>query len=402
MVHQGHPDKALSDVKVRNAGPGKYADGNGLYLFVTDTGARRWVLRTVIHGKRCEIGLGSARLVSLKAAREDAVMLRGLARKGGDPLAQLRQARQVMPTFEEVAREVHKAHAATFRSEKHAADWIISLERYAFPAFGTRQIHTIQSSDILECLIPIWNVKAETARRVKQRIKAVFDFARAKAWRTGENPVEGVTSALPRNNSKQEHFGALPYAEVPDFIGRLREANTGEIIKLAFEFMILTAARTGEILRATWDEINLETATWTIPASRMKAKIEHRVPLSPRCIEILQMAHEICGDQHYLFEGRAKGDPLSQMAFLMPMKRMGYTDATPHGFRSAFRDWAEERTTTQHSVVEAALAHTVKSKVEAAYFRSDLFEKRRRLMDTWAAYATATPSEKVVSIKGVR
>jgi integrase len=396
-----HPDKALTPIKIRNAQQGRYADGNGLYLHVDESGAKRWVLRIVIKGKRCELGLGSVRLVPLAEAREEAIRLRKIARKGGDPLAERRQEQITVPTFEEAGRQVHQAHAATFRNAKHAAQWINTLRDYAFPVFGSYPVNTVESKEILAALSPIWNTKPETARRVRQRIKTVFDWCKAKGYRSGDNPVEGVSEVLPKNNGKKEHHAALPYAQVPEFIMALRDCGAGMSAKLGFEFLILTAARTSEVLLATWDEINLDEKKWTIPALRMKAGEEHMVPLSPRCMEILKCAKEISNGGKYVFPGQSPEKPLSNMVFNMTLRRMAKGDITAHGFRSSFRDWCEEKTNTQRSVVEAALAHTVSNKVEAAYLRSDLFDKRRDLMNAWAAFATAKPSIKVVQMRSV-
>lgn len=392
-----HPEKALSPAQIRNAKPGDHADGNGLYLRVEESGARRWVLRTIIKGKRCELGLGGQSVTPVKIAREEAARLRGIARRGGDPLAERRRERTITPAFETVAREVHASHAETFRNPKHAAQWITTLETYAFPIVGNFPADRIESKDILAILSPIWTSKPETARRVKQRLKTVFDYARAKGWRSGDNPVEGISRVLPKHSGKtKDHFSALPFSQVPDFLQALRACEIFLSIKLAFEFLILTAARTSEVIGAKWNEIDLETKTWTIPAARMKAKIEHRVPLSGRCMEILKTAKESSMGGEYIFPGRIHGRPLSNMAFLMTLRRMERTDMTAHGFRSSFRDWAEEKTNTQRSVVEAALAHQVENKVEAAYLRTTLFEKRRRLMDSWTNFATAKPGQKIV------
>ena len=394
-----HPERALSAARIRNLKAGRYADGNGLYLFCEPSGAKRWVLRTVIKGKRTEIGLGSARLISLAEAREEAARLRKLARRGGDPLAEKRAARRPTPTFEEAARRVHEAIAPTFRNPKHRAQWISSLEAYAFPVFGSRSVDAITAADVLAALSPIWISKPETARRVRQRLRAVFDWAKAAGFRSGDNPVDGIARALPKIAPRKNHFAALPYAEVPGFIQALRASRSGELVKLAFEFLILTAARTGEVLRATWDEINLDDAVWTIPAHRMKARHEHRVPLSSRCMEILRRARELAGGSLFVFPGRSPERPLSNMAFLMALRRLGCAVTTAHGFRSSFRDWAEERTAFKRSAIEAALAHQVADKVEGAYLRTTLPEERRRLMDAWAAFATAAPKVKVVRIR---
>jgi integrase len=393
-----HPRQALSAVKIRNAKAGRYADGNGLYLVVDPSGAKRWMLRTRVRGKRCDIGLGGLSLVPLAEAREEAIRLRKIARKGGDPLSERRNERRIIPTFEEAARRVHELHSQTFRNAKHRAQWIRTLETYVFPVFGSRALDQIGSEDVLTALTPIWSIKSETARRVRQRIKTVFSWAKASGYRSGDNPVEGLSEVLPKHNGKLDHFPALAYAQVPAFIMALRETKVALAVKLAFELLILTVARTSEVLLATWNEFDLEATTWTVPAERMKAKVEHRVPLSRRCLEILAAAKEISG-RGYVFPGRSEQRSLSNMCFEMALRRMGRGDITAHGFRSSFRDWAEERTNFANSVIEAALAHTVKNKVEAAYLRTTLFDKRRRLMDAWAAFATAVPSAKVVKIR---
>lgn len=395
-----HPHNALSAAKVRAINePGRFSDGNGLYLHVDLSGAKRWILRTVVQGKRCDLGLGGLRLVSLAEAREEAVRLRKIARAGGDPLAERRQERNVVPTFEETARQVHQDHARTFRNVKHAAQWISTLETYVFPFFGARGVDTIESSDVLAALSPIWIDKPETARRVRQRMKLVFDWARAKGYRSGDNPVGGVSDVLPKHKTKKEHHAALPYRDVPTFLVELRGSGAGVSAKLAFEYLILTAGRTSETLLAKWNEIDISAKTWTVPAERMKASIEHRVPLSSRCLEILGQAKEITDGGEYIFPGRSPLHPLSNMIFAMTLRRMERGDITAHGFRSSFRDWAEEKTNYQNTVVEAALAHTVKDKVEAAYLRTKLFDKRRGLMNSWATFATAAPGAKVVKMR---
>lgn len=395
-----HPNKALSPAKINNALPGKHADGNGLYLVVDDSKAKRWVLRTVIHGKRREIGLGGLSLVSLKDARVEAARLRNSARNNGDPLAERRRERIIIPSFEDVAREVHASHSQTFRNPKHAAQWITTLETYAFPSMRSIPVDKIESKEILAALSPIWIEKPETARRVKQRMKTVFDYAKAKGWRASDNPVEGISRVLPKHNGKtKDHFAALPWAQVPDFIQALRASKVYESVKLAFEFLILTASRTSEVLLAKWEEIDIDGKVWVVPAERMKAKVEHRVPLSVRCIEILNTAKAMSFGGEYVFPGRKRSNPLSNMALLMALRSMERTDITAHGFRSSFRDWTEEKTNTQRSVVEASLAHQVENKVEAAYLRSTLFDKRRRLMDSWTAFSTTKPTEKVVKIR---
>lgn len=380
-----HPHHALTSVRVNAAKkPGRYGDGNGLYLLVEPSGAKRWILRTVVHGRRTDIGLGGLSIVSLKEAREKAMALRKLAREGGDPVAERKRARVGIPTFEAAALAVHLEHKAGWKNPKHVDQWINTLREYVFPIFGKRPVNQVDTPEVLKALSPIWLTKPETARRVRQRIGVVLDWAKASGHRSGDNPVRSVANGLPKQPDKVTHHGALPYAEVPAFIEKLRMHECAESIRLAFEFLILTATRTSEVLLATWAEI--EDDTWRIPAVRMKADREHRIPLSERCIEILKRAREI-GEGDYIFPGRTKDSPLSNMAFLMVMRRMG-EPKTPHGFRSSFRDWASERTNFSREVCEMALAHTIKDKTEAAYRRGDLFEKRRDLMATWAAYAT--------------
>lgn len=390
-----HPDKALTSVKIRAlTEPGRYTDGNGLYLVVEPSGSKRWVLRTVIKGKRCDVGLGGLGVVSLAEAREEAAKLRKIARAGGDPLAARREAKKTIPTFEEAAKQVHEAHSPSWKNKKHADQWLNTLTAYAFPEFGNRRVDAVQTNDVKAALLGIWLTKPETARRVRQRIHMVFEWCKASGWVT-LNPCDGLGNVLPKQSGEQEHHAAMPYAKVPDFIKSLHASEImGESVKLALEFLILTATRTSEVLSAKWDEIDSEAATWVIPASRMKAKREHRVPLAPRCIEMLKRIKELSGNSDFLFPGRDSKKPLSNMVFLMALRRMK-VDYTAHGFRSSFRDWAAERTNFPREVCEAALAHTLKNKTEAAYNRTDLFEKRRDLMVTWAAFVTMARGEVV-------
>ena len=381
-----HPDRALSAVAVRNLRvPGRYADGNGLYLVVDPSGAKRWLLRIVVGGRRRDIGLGGLSLVSLAEAREQALAWRKLARAGRDPLAEKRSATRIVPNFANAARRVHAEHKASWKNGKHADQWINTLEHYAFPLIGERRVDQIDTPDVLNVLSPIWLTKPETARRVRQRVKTVLDWAKAAGFRMTENPVDGVAKGLPRQPDRKTHHAALGYAEVPGFIARLR-SGAAEQSQLAFEFLILTAARTSEVIGAKWDEIDLEGRVWTVPDSRMKAGREHRVPLSDRCLEILGRAKALAGTSSYLFPGRSPARPMSNMVFLMTLRRMA-VDVTGHGFRSAFRDWAAEQTSYPREVCEMALAHAIESKVEAAYRRGDLFDKRRHLMADWSNFA---------------
>ena len=369
----------------------RLGDGNGLYLLIAPRGSKSWLLRTLVRGKRTDIGLGSASLVSLAQAREEALRLRRIARTGGDPLAERRQARRAVPTFQEAAQRVHEAHSATFRNAKHRQQWLSSLTPI-FAAIGKKPVDAVTSADLLAALGPFWLTRQETARRVLQRIRVIFDWCKAQGFCTGDLPTHGLTKVLPKQRAKQAHHPALPYQDVPAFLRALRAFDAGEAVKLAYEFLVLTAARSSEVLGATWDEIDLEVRIWTIPGSRMKADREHRVPLSPRCVEILRHAQRLTDGGSYVFPGRRPQRPLSNMVFLMALRRMGRGDITTHGFRSSFRDWAEERTHFPRAVCEAALAHTVRDKTEAAYRRTDLFEKRLDLMHAWAQYATNGPA----------
>lgn len=366
--------------------PGRYADGNGLYLVVDPSGAKRWMLRTIVQGKRRDIGLGGLSLVSLTEARDKAIEYRKLARSGGDPIAAKRSAQRTVPTFRVAAEKVHAEHKPTWRNAKHGQQWLKTLEQYAYPEIGDKRVDQIDTPDILRVLSPIWLTKAETARRVRQRIGSVFDWAKAAGYRTGDNPIEGVTRGLPKQIERSGHHEAMPYADVPAFVKKLR-ATQSELGKLAFEFLILTAARTSEVLEARWDEIDSDGKLWIIPAARMKAKREHRVPLSDRCLVILGLARPLSTGSAYLFPGRTIERPMSNMVFLQTLKRME-VPVTAHGFRSSFRDWAAETTSHPRELAEMALAHTIENKVEAAYRRGDLLEKRRKLMDDWANYVS--------------
>lgn len=369
----------------------------------------RFLLRTLIHGKRHDLGLGSLSLVPLAEAREEAIRLRKMARDGADPLAERREKKKVVerektiPTFEAAARQVHAEHSKSFRNPKHAAQWITSLETYAFSMIGDQRIDRIESRDVLKVLSPIWLKINETADRVKQRMNVVFDWSIASGYRSA-NPVHGITKVLPKHNGVDNHFAALPYAEVPAFIQALRKDEADDVAgRLAFELLILSASRTSEVLKATWKEIDFQSKVWTRPAERMKAKKEHRVPLTPRCIEILEAAKGLSdGSSDFIFPGGKPGKPLSNMVFHALLRRTGKTGITPHGFRSSFRDWAEEKTNHSQRTIETALAHVVKDKTEAAYLRTQLFEKRKELMAQWARFATVAPAKKVVSIRGRR
>ncbi len=403
-----HPQNALTARKVAATSvPGRYADGHGLYLLVGPTGAKSWMLRVKVkHGKREDVGLGGVFDVSLEQAREAARRWRSEAKAGRSPVAVKRaenereKARILAPTFEKAARDCHALQSHTFRNDKHRKQWLSSLTPI-FAAFGAKPIDEVRSSDVVNALESRWLSKPETARRTLRRVRAVFEWARAKQFCSGENPTKALEKIFPKQSKHLKHHAAMPYTQLPAFIQALRSSDAGVAVRLAFEFLILTGCRTSEVLNAPWSEFDTDEKRWTIPGDRMKSGVEHRVPLSPRCLEILEEAKAINGNSAYVFPGHRRGRPLSNMAFLMALRRMELKNITAHGFRSTFRDWVEERTHTPRAVAEAALAHSNKDKVEAAYRRSDLFEKRCDLMNAWAKFATTKPA-KVINIGSVR
>ena len=368
---------------VKHAEPGKHYDAHGLFLKVEPGGSRRWVQRIVVHGRRRDLGLGGFPLVTLAEARQQAFANRKLARAGGDPIALQRQGD--VPTFEEAAENVISLHAGNWKDGgKTRAQWRASLRDYATPRLGPRRVSAITTADVMAVLLPIWHDKRETARRVRQRIGVIMKWAIAQGHRQDNPAGEAIASALPRNGAVRKHMAALPHGEVAGALGKVQASAAGTSTKLAFEFLVLTAARSGEVRLATWDEIDLAAAVWTVPAERMKANREHRVPLCDRAVEILNDARSR-GDGSRLVFPSPRGKPLSDMTLSKLVKEQGIA-AVPHGFRSSFRDWAAEATDHPREVIEAALAHVVQNKVEAAYARSDLFERRRVLMHDWAAY----------------
>ncbi len=366
--------------------PGRYQDGNGLQLFVKESGAAFWVLRIQANGKRRDIGLGSAANVSLKDAREKADELRALYRRGTDPLAERRAAKiatATIPTFRDAAKIAHSEHKGGWRNVKHRADWLSSLERYAFPTIGDVRVDLIDAPTVRDLLLPIWLDRPETARRVRQRVKLVVDWAAAKGYRPALD-LSGIAKALPRQPKSESHFAAMPYDQVPAFVTSLREASE-TVSRRALEFLILTAARSGEVRGATWPEVDLEACTWTIPGSRMKAGKAHVVPLSEPALAILKKAQETrTKDEAPIFPG-TKGQPLSDMTMLKIMRDRSLPFSV-HGFRSAFKTWAVEATSFPDAVSEAALAHIDANKVRAAYSRTDFRQQRTDLMAAWANF----------------
>jgi integrase len=391
MARQVNRLTAVAISKLKTAG--YHPDGAGLYLQLSTAGTKSWIVRYTLAGRPREMGLGSATVVTLAEARTRAQDARKLASEGVDPIDQRTAERRAQVataargrTFAEVSADYVEAHRAGWKNAKHAAQWKATLDTYAGPVLGAMTVDAIATEHVLKVLEPIWTEKHETATRLRGRIENVLDAAKVRGLRDGENPARWrghLDKLLPRISKKAtvEHHAALPYAEIKTFTRDLR-AQEG-VAARALEFAILTAARTGEVIGARWEEIDLGARLWTIPAARMKAKAEHRVPLSPRALAILRtLAKARQGD--YVFPGMREGRPLSNMAMLVLLERMGRGAITVHGFRSTFRDWAAETTAHPHEVVEMALAHVIANKAEAAYRRGDLFKKRRLLMDEWA------------------
>ena len=408
---------ALTPLQVKNAEPGRHVDGNGLHLLVKASGARSWVLRYSLQGKTRDIGLSRCpealvllaqsgrEELSLAQARDLAAIYRLKVRAGIDPLSErerqaeasrLAQAQVAAErvTFRAAAQSYLASRESTWRNAKHRQQWYNTLSAYVFPSLGALPVADIGTAEVLAVLEPIWKSKAETANRVRGRMEAIIDAARARGHFSGENPARWrghLDKILPaRQRLSRGHHAAMPYDEVPVFLEQLRARKA--VAAMALEFTILTAARTGEVLGATWEEVDFEKRTWTVPAQRMKAGREHRVPLSSRAVEVLNETKKLGSD--FLFPGQ-RGGKLSGMAMAMLLRRMGHV-VTVHGFRSSFRDWAAEMTAFPHEVCEMALAHTIANKAEAAYRRGDIFEKRRLLMDGWEEFCSSAESDTVL------
>lgn len=387
----------LTARKVETAKPGKYGDGEGLQLAVAASGARKWVLRFQWQGKAREMGLGAFPLVSLEQARDAACEARKLAKAGIDPIADNKREKTV-PTFGELADTVAADLSAGFRNEKHKAQWKMTLEVYAKP-LRSLSVDSITTADVLAVLKPLWTAKPETASRLRGRIEKVLNAAKAKGFRSGENPAAWrghLENLLPKQSKlTRGHHAAMAYAEAPAFVAKLRERDA--TAALALEFCILTAARSGEVLGAEWSEIDLDAKVWTVPASRMKAGRVHRVPLSERAVEILR-ALEKDRVSKFVFPGQKTDRPLSGMAMEMVLRRMKVDNATVHGFRSSFRDWAGNETPFPRDLAETALSHAIGDKAEQAYRRGDALEKRRALMEAWANYCEPSAANNVVRL----
>ena len=386
--------RTLTAAKVRAEGrPGRYSDGDGLYLVVRPDGAKHWVQRVRIGGKRTDKGLGPVQRVTLTDARRIADRNRAAVQEGRDPWkdgAAVQVDGPAAPTFRELAIETHAAKAPKWRNVKHGQNWLRTLENHAFPALGDTPVDEIGRADVVQVLAAIWTEKPETARRVRSRMRDVFRRAMAKALIDLNPAGEAVDGALePQPRLVHGHHRAVPYAKVRIVLRRIYRYNLGSwlVTRLALCFLVQTAARSGEVRLMDWSEVDLEAGTWTIPASRMKAGRPHRVPLSSDASVALDEARDRLGDGsgRGLVFPTPSGKPLSDNSLSMMMRRLGI-DGTPHGFRSSFRDWAEERSGASHAVIEMSLAHTVGNAVEQAYLRTDLLDLRRGLLEAWGTY----------------
>jgi integrase len=391
----------LSAAKVRTLKtPGDYLDGRGLYLQVRSESSKSWLLKYSIEKRAREMGLGPAADIPLTTARQLRDRHRALLKQGIDPLEHkeaeksakaLERAKAI--TFKDACARYIAANRAGWKNIKHAAQWEATLKAYAYPIIGALPVQAIDTALVMAVLDPIWSIKPETASRVRGRIESVIGAAKARGEFKGENPATWkghLDKLLPKTSKvrKVENHAALPYADLPAFMMDLRQREG--IAASAMEFLILTVARTGEVLGATWDEFNLRKSVWTIPGERMKNGKEHQVPLSGPAVAVLERMSKITNGEHVFF-GQSSGRSLSNMALLVLLRRMKRTDITSHGFRSTFRDWAAERG-YQDPVAEAALAHSVSDAVVAAYKRTTFFELRKKMMDDWAAFATSEPT----------
>ena len=391
---------ALTAAKTKSLSePGMHSDGRGLYLRIATGGSKGWILRISIDGRRRDIGLGGFPAVPLAKARQLAEAHRLAIAEGRDPLAEKRRAK--MPAFAEAAAKVHEANLPRWKNGKHTDQWINTLRTYAFPVIGNLPLDRIERRDVLAILTPIWAAKPETARRVRQRIRTVLKWGQAHGYLEHNVAGDMIDGALPPMPRVKAHFRALPYVEAPAALETIDGSSVGLAAKLCMRFLVLTAARSGEARGARWDEVDLDAATWTIPGKRMKAGTEHRVPLSDAALAVLQEAEQLRAEDGLIFPSpRKHGRPLSDMALTKVLRDCGLADQTTvHGFRSAFRDWAAERTNAPHAVMEHCLAHAVGGAVEQAYARSTLIERRRALLDQWAAFVAPAGDDNVIVLR---
>ncbi|MGA1799284.1 integrase arm-type DNA-binding domain-containing protein [Sphingomonas sp. 4RDLI-65] len=384
----------LTVIKVKSIkDAGRYSDGSGLLLVVKESGAKSWLLRAQANGKRRDIGLGTYPAVSLADARDAAAEARKQIRAGEDPVAAKRAAKKaaaVIPTFRVAAKTVHDEQKGDWINSKHQSQWINTLTTFAYPIIGDRPINRVTSADVLDVLKPIWQTKPETARRVLQRIGKVLDWGYSRGHCLGEAPMRSIRAGLPRQTKRPEHFESLPHKDVASLMAMLKASDTAG--RLALRFLILTAARSGEVRGATWDEIG--DGIWTVPAERMKAKKEHVVPLTAAAVAVLDTAKKlrkgVVGEP--IFPGPSSHKPLSDMTLTKVLRTETKDKSTVHGFRSSFRDWAAECTSFPSEIAETALAHAIPDKVVAAYRRTNYLEKRRDMMNQWADYVAPSQS----------
>ena len=380
--------------------PGRLGDGGTLYLNIARGGTKSWVQRITIDGRRHDIGLGGWPVVSLASARRRAAENRSVVADGRNPLAERR--RSTVPTFRQAATRTLEALKPRWRNRKHAVSWMQTLERHAMPRLGHMPVDRIGREDVLAVLTPIWATVPETARRVRQRIRATLRWCWAHGYVEQNVAGEAIDGALPKMPAIKSHFRALPYRDVSSALKTVEASKASWAAKLCLRFLILTAARSGEARGAKWDEIDFEAKEWRIVGERMKAGTAHRVPLSGPAMAVLERSREIDDGSGLIFPSSLrKGKAMSDMTLTKVLRSTGLADrATVHGFRSSFRDWAAECTNAPHAVMELALAHAVGDSVEQAYARSDLLEKRRRLMEQWAAFITGSNARKVVPLYG--
>ena len=382
-----HPNNELTALKIKKLTiPGRYADGNNLYLEVDKSGARRWTLRVTILGRRRDMGLGGISTVSLEEARELAYQYRKIARSGGDPILERQKNRGLQTTLIYCAKKVHEINLPTWKNEKFAKQWLSSLEHHVFPTIGKLPISQVTSADILRVLTPIWNTKGDTAKKIKQRLRMIIKWARAQGYFQGDDPVELAEQALPKQLKSDDHHKSLEFEKLPEMISNLRKSKISLPTKLALEFTILSACRTSEVLNAKWEEIDLTKLIWSIPSERMKGGKVHQVPLTDRMTVILNDCKKLKTNNDLLFPSEINGEALSNNTMRLALKKRLKVDATVHGMRSSFKDWASETTNFANEVSEMALAHTISNKTELAYRRRTLIEKRRHLMQKWSDY----------------
>jgi len=382
-----HPNNELTALKIKKLTiPGRYADGNNLYLEVDKSGARRWTLRVTILGRRRDMGLGGISTVSLEEARELAYQYRKIARSGGDPILERQKNRGLQTTLIYCTKKVHEINLPTWKNEKFAKQWLSSLEHHVFPTIGKLPISQVTSADILRVLTPIWNTKGDTAKKIKQRLRMIIKWARAQGYFQGDDPVELAEQALPKQLKSDDHHKSLEFEKLPEMISNLRKSKISLPTKLALEFTILSACRTSEVLNAKWEEIDLTKLIWSIPSERMKGGKVHQVPLTDRMTVILNDCKKLKTNNDLLFPSEINGEALSNNTMRLALKKRLKIDATVHGMRSSFKDWASETTNFANEVSEMALAHTISNKTELAYRRRTLIEKRRHLMQKWSDY----------------